>query len=421
MRLRRLTMLVSIMSQVFAFSTMFVIVGGLFPGGDRLSFIFFLFALILCLFIFLLRLFRNHLPERCLFLVGLMPLVCGIGTSFILLQEPDPLQLCFFAVAGIFLLQRFILMNPQNPNSMRNMLLAHYRLDVSTVIILTFLTLLFQIEETWQSAVIPFFVAFVFTRLYSLSLTSRIEAGADHDSFRAGRLPLVLIGVAIAGGWILSVSGIPLAKSMFTLISYLLTPLLYIVGFIGSLVIQWLTETKVDQEAVQSVLRDMGEDQATVNMINRNAHSVASLDWVFSGLAIILCTVLIRFIYKRLEQGRDETVSDPTVEIREFIRREDGRPMRKEALYHASRPLTPVREIYRQFLLKMKKAGYARNEGETPLEYAEQLSSTQPDLYEPVQELTNYYMQERYGDKKVEDQRRRMEQLVDVLTNKADK
>ncbi len=62
-----------------------------------------------------------------------------------------------------------------------------------------------------------------------------------------------------------------------------------------------------------------------------------------------------------------------------------------------------IREIYRHLLWEASCSKMARHRHETPLEYAGRLGQAVPEGSEQLSELTNLYVDVRYGDLKAED------------------
>jgi hypothetical protein len=58
---------------------------------------------------------------------------------------------------------------------------------------------------------------------------------------------------------------------------------------------------------------------------------------------------------------------------------------------------TAVRQIYRQWLVRMASAGYPRRKEQTPLEYQSGVDNISSLPKEAVNEITGKYMQVRYG------------------------
>jgi len=64
-----------------------------------------------------------------------------------------------------------------------------------------------------------------------------------------------------------------------------------------------------------------------------------------------------------------------------------------------------IREIYRHLLWEASTFGIKRRHHETPYEYARRLGQALPDSSEKLGELTNLYIDVRYGDLEVEDEK----------------
>ena len=68
------------------------------------------------------------------------------------------------------------------------------------------------------------------------------------------------------------------------------------------------------------------------------------------------------------------------------------------------RGMLGIREIYRRLLWATSRSRVARWRHETPYEYARRLGQAIPDGSEPLGDLTNLYVNVRYGDLEAEDE-----------------
>jgi len=64
-----------------------------------------------------------------------------------------------------------------------------------------------------------------------------------------------------------------------------------------------------------------------------------------------------------------------------------------------------IREIYQHLLWQGARLRIPRESYETPSEYAGRLGHFAPDIIEPLQEITNLYLDVRYGERQIEDKK----------------
>lgn len=148
------------------------------------------------------------------------------------------------------------------------------------------------------------------------------------------------------------------------------------------------------------------------------------IKWALFIIVVIVVTILIARSIERSRRRRMETTPD-IEESREslwswrmlfngliqFFIRIFGRfmPKRegKEERLPGSMPVSQtessvttlkIRDIFKHLLRDASKIGIGRRRSETPFEYAQRFSKEIPETNQPMQELTNLYVQVRYSD-----------------------
>ena len=130
-------------------------------------------------------------------------------------------------------------------------------------------------------------------------------------------------------------------------------------------------------------------------------------------LAVFAAVIIAMLVYYKIRNPGRTLPNDGAVEVREFIRNDCK--SNKWHLRSAGGPLTRMRRTYRKFLLAMHKRDVVRMEGETANELIGRIAADSPERRAELEELTHYYMEERYGGKGVEEKVKRADELVKGL------
>jgi len=154
--------------------------------------------------------------------------------------------------------------------------------------------------------------------------------------------------------------------------------------------------------------------------------AILALKWGFFALVIIaviflLARAVLRYRSSPTREGIEEVDESLwswdgfKADLQLFFsmiwhrwRRKRERPVPESPVpgwYHEeeARGMLGIREIYRHLLWATSRSRVARWRHETPYEYARRLGQAIPDGSEPLGNLTNLYVNVRYGDLEAED------------------
>ncbi|WP_232336449.1 DUF4129 domain-containing protein, partial [Thermoactinomyces sp. CICC 10522] len=264
-----------------------------------------------------------------------------------------------------------------------------------------------------------FFIAFLFTRMVSLSMISKMsrdeESHQSKSSLYEFFIPFALLITGIMGGWIIQLSGWPVYKTIAIFLFYLFSPVIDVVGFI-------LEQLIPDDLPFRPRFYD-----ASVNQINGLTHVQSSLNqnsfsgqWVQSAFMIFISVIVVYFIYKSFESNTKSIKSaakhEEEIEEREFLFKIN--PIKKTDLKMNDNSLTPIRRTYRTFLKFAGKSFTKRRPNETATEYIRKIAPFIPDKKVFMEELTDLYLKERYGNKNVASEQDRAKKLLNTLIKK---
>ncbi|MGB8954404.1 MAG: DUF4129 domain-containing protein [Tumebacillaceae bacterium] len=362
--------------------------------------------------------------------VAMLSMLIGIGSLFLINFEQ---MWTLFYPAVIFLLlavlqwRRNIMLTDELQYA-RRLLLETYLNDVKIVIALALLTAFISVDSSWQMKVLPFFTAFMLTRMFALSLATKVtKEQAGQEGFAAmvqNKLPFVIVGVALFVCWVLLSTGSAIGSMLYKL----LDPLFYGIGRVfqffyeSQFVPQWL------KYFFANIIRWINEFLCwLLNLCSSGSGAPTDLEpllapeleqgnWkrVLIMLVVFVAIIVAMIIYYKMQNPSRTLPNDGAVEVREFIRNDSKN--NKWRPRSAGVALTRMRKTYRKFLLAMHKRGVVRAEGETANELIGRLAAANPERRKELQELTDCYMEERYGGKQDEDKVKRAEQLTKGLT-----
>lgn len=402
-----------LLSHALAFSAMYVILSGLITRGSDYIPAFLGAALLMAgVAIYTFRDLGTDGRQRFFFL-GLGVLVLGVAGLALIDASEMVAPLLLLVTLGLFMWRRMLYMI-ENIDYLRQALLDHYRLDVQLLVGFTVLTFFAGRDPGWEMRMLPFFIAFLVTRMAALSMASKLNNTTTSKQFGvslANNMPFLFVTGVMFLTWMISVVGGPLDR----LIATLLSPLFYAMGFLVQFVMGLFGDTI--QKAWQQAGQIIGESQKnmpTEETVALEPGGYLIGDWFLYSLVALVVLMLIWYFYRQMKQMSRMQLSSGVIEVREFIH-DEVQTVKWSPRTIFSGPLTPMRKTYRRFLLAMKKSGHLRAEGETASEYIKKVASQSPNLGPSMEELTEYYMRERYGAKSVEDKHQRAEQLTDEL------
>ncbi|MGZ4113229.1 MAG: DUF4129 domain-containing protein, partial [Tumebacillaceae bacterium] len=370
-----------------------------------------------------------------LMLFGALVLLAGLGSLLLMRAQVtgmDFMQEAGFALLGFFLLRRMVMML-QDIKYVRQSLLENYRNDLVLIVLFTlFLVFLIGQDLTWQQKMLPFFAGFLLTRMVALSLASQLTQQQNmrkslSEKFQR-RTPFLLIAGGLLLIWIMSVIGGPLWGVVMRVLTPLFSGLYYALAQtqLATGVPEWIKWicAKLSMYLTEFLCWINGgmckspQQQVQVTPSPREKQMlppVETADWLWLKVivGVVVAAGLMFYLYKVMQRASRLRIQEGAVEIREFIQRESTKTSRTRT---TSGPLTPMRKTYRKFLLAMQKAGFVRSESETASELIGKVALSSPEQGAQLDELTEYYMRERYGNRSVEAQLPRAEQLTQELT-----
>ncbi|TCP54607.1 uncharacterized protein DUF4129 [Tumebacillus sp. BK434] len=417
----RKVILYGLASQALAVTTMFTILIGLIPTGTHYLPAFAGTAAALLLVAMLIYR-RNELAERQKFLIGgAVTLALGVAAMVWIDASQLLVPLLIFGGLGVFLLLRMS-QTVDDMRYIRQSLLSQYKLDLQLIVGFILYTVFFGEDTSWQSKMVPFFVLFLFLRMTALSVASRMERGVKGANTRMEKLqnnlPVFFIGFILVAGWIMNTLGVPVVRWLVGIVLTIVEPIFYYVGYVVEYLVN-LLKAYGDPEGTKQKIEDMkeanGEPPPEEFFFTDDGSHLFNETTLFVMSAIGLLILIIYFL-RRMKRAQQLQAAVGIVEMREFIH--TAKPKKGQAAaVLASGNLTPMRKAYRRFLLSMKKAGYTRGTGETASEYIDKIATAQPNLQASMQELTDFYMEERYGARSVDDKLPRAEALSQKLTD----
>ncbi len=166
-----------------------------------------------------------------------------------------------------------------------------------------------------------------------------------------------------------AIEGLPENVTPYALPEYVLTAIKWgIFAIIAGVIIFLLVRTILRYQSFRA--------KAEVEETNESL-------WSWEGFRADLC-LFFRMIWQRLERKRKEPV--PATPVPSWYAEDDGQGM------------LSIREIYRRLLWEASRSGIVHQSHETPYEYAIRLGQTVPDVSRQVGEITDLYIDVRYGD-----------------------
>jgi hypothetical protein len=428
-RLVRRASLSGLLSYAMIGTTLFAILSGVLVNGSQYIPAFLLTALVLTALACgwyrdAGRLVEGKKPwasRTTWFLLGIVVVAGGMADLLLKDSEQVFYSLVIFAPVAILMWIRMLEM-VDNEAHARQQLLDHYKQEIVLLFAVAIGVWIFQQDPGWQKKMVPYLVLYLLVRLMALSFYSQLLKGVSGRQSRwenwQNNLPGLVIAVAFFIGWILNSIGVPVLSWLQHLIIWILSPLFYGVGMLVEKFMNWfLTEDRIKRraDAMNKEGKDV-EDQQQDQLPLTDNHLITESVLVVFAVSVFL--LLLRLYLKKKNRTRRGRFGSEFVEVREFLQSDRGG--KRKAVFAGGGPLTPMRKAYRKFLLAMKRQGHPRRPSQTAGEFIGALAATRPDMKESLGELTNYYLQERYGGRPVEAELPRAERLADDLSGGKD-
>ncbi|MDD5287828.1 MAG: DUF4129 domain-containing protein [Dehalococcoidales bacterium] len=215
---------------------------------------------------------------------------------------------------------------------------------------------------------------------------------------------------------------------LYKIVYYLLLPLGYLAQwlyYLGKLLINWF---RGGQEMEPFEIADMTNpenlSEATKGAISPEV--IQTLKWSVLALVLIVAVFLITRTIKRGRSRVKEEIDEEQEslwswdgfksDLKIFLDMLFGRFKRKQKPVSVSPSLRwqtdedkqrrlSIREIYQHLLWQANRLRIPRESYETPYEYAQRMGRAVPDGKEPLNELTHLYIDVRYGEHPVEEEK----------------
>ncbi|MBA4544629.1 DUF4129 domain-containing protein [Thermoactinomyces daqus] len=360
--------------------------------------------------------FGKYFSGKQFFMAELLLLL--IITAWWQIKYEDSAVSFFCFLFNLLLIKSLAIANEQT-DSRRYLLQTQTKFNLAGIFLSVGAAYLFAVNRYWEDQVFLFFIAFLFTRMVSLSMISKMsrdeESHQSKSSLYEFFIPFALLITGIMGGWIIQLSGWPVYKTIAIFLFYLFSPVIDVVGFI-------LEQLIPDDLPFRPRFYD-----ASVNQINGLTHVQSSLNqnsfsgqWVQSAFMIFISVIVVYFIYKSFESNTKSIKSaakhEEEIEEREFLFKMN--PIKKSDLKMNDNSLTPIRRTYRKFLKFAGKSFTKRLPNETAPEYIRKIAPFIPDKKVFMEELTDLYLKERYGNKNVASEQERAKKLLNTLIEK---
>lgn len=398
------TQFLNLLSHAFSFTVMFAILSGIFEDGTR-AMPYFSAASFVILFLWL-GISNNFSPYYGL-LIGVAVYLCGAIGWYWLEEYVNSAHLTLYFIVGLCLLYR-ISQAKINFQYLQDQLAKYYSMDLLVMILLAFITWFYAQDPTWQTTALSFFIAYLLTRLWTLSSAVQIEQGGQGRFSRL--LFFTMFPAAIVGMLVIEGFGFSLLVRLWDLILYLATPIFYLAGMLSIALANFLSRNPLSRKLWREYI---GGSDGTGEEVEISLPPMESSfqipEFISTLLLIMLILIFAWIIYRRRKKGGSDFSQERHVEeVREFLPRIKVAPRR----VRFTEATTPVRKLYKKFLELMMKRGYIRQVGETPLEYGKRMGASYPEEKPWIMELTQYYMKERYGERTVEKELRQAKELL---------
>jgi hypothetical protein len=303
---------------------------------------------------------------------------------------------------------------------------AGLRLRVGGLIIAPFAIWFTYRGVTW--GITPFLLLFFLAGLTAVALIRAEEVEKQHSGlsaafnprwltlvlaaglltvFTAGALAIIISGDAaetivgwLAPIWLAIYFGATVAVITFT---YVILPLLTVVGFLIQLLVQVMTPVFQLWQSLPGLQR---QEPLTITPFPTEA--VEAISGASTGAKLIIILIMLAVVLMvALVLGRLYQQAVVAARDSEFTTAGDDAPdesavgqrlLRRLGLLRGWRAAASIRRIYQQMMKAAAAVGYPRAESETPYEYLATLAKAWPENTADTQLITEAYVKVRYGE-----------------------
>lgn len=408
-RLEQQFFFVSFVSQVLAASVLFIMASGMWEHRTIFVHVFVITAGTLALIHFLKYWLHNKMGRNLSFILGVLTLAVGGVTYTADIGGFSLPAVSVFLGLGIFLLYRMAALTADR-TLVREVLLGQFRQDIGFIAVGGFLAWIFEKDPAWQGKMLLYFIAFLFTRAFALSIATQAQNGwkaaASFWEWMNRNLLFAVGGFALLCSWLFVSYGNLIRLAVTKAVLLVAAPVL---GGVGR-VLQFILAKLQIQYKMNSA--DSGTDltHTAVDVTEQMQHDYAHWKYAFQGIVYLMGVAVLCYIFWILYKKMVTVTtidSELVPEEREFIRQEKPKDKKYSLNSPSHHSLTKIRKAYQRVLSVAKNKGIPRKTSETPLEFAGRIADKRPALQSSIQELTDLYLRERYGkeDHKADEQR----------------
>ncbi|MBN1266919.1 MAG: DUF4129 domain-containing protein [Anaerolineales bacterium] len=293
----------------------------------------------------------------------------------------------------------------------------------------SFLVLLLTVGESWGS-LRWLLTLYIFSSLLSIALSRTDLIARSHLHFKLPIhsgwlrgifvLTLLTVSIGILGGMLLETDAAAGVADLFSsllrffvrILELVLSPVIYFFGLLFSLLLRWLSP-KINPENMFSPEEGMDSDILGMPFGDTMLGQEGTLSPEFvTGLAVVsilMVAVMVMWGLRRRslqDNGADNEIEgieesgSLKAELKRFYNQLRGRLGSITNRHGIRRFLveSSIRRIYAQLLRFSVRFNVERVKSETPFEFQRRLLRVAPHLAEDVREITNAYVEVRYGE-----------------------
>jgi hypothetical protein len=188
-----------------------------------------------------------------------------------------------------------------------------------------------------------------------------------------------------------------------------------LIGYMLLLPIFWLVSRLIEDAEEDDFVQEMADepvfeqDELTGDSDLIPEPVLQVMQWVFVAVIVGLA---IWFAMRQLKRLQQKQRDEGEAEIRESVFSSEALMsdlksmlgglrrgwMSRQARFNLRRQPETVRDAYQHVIVHAGRQGIPRDERETPRQYSTRLSQAEPDVHDPIDDLTERYIRARYGE-----------------------